>query len=105
LELSNRSFTFGGEDYSGDYESASEQEEAIEAPAFEELFDEFGNALTETTFTDGEFGTIYRTFKYNEGEDAVAGNNLIEETDAIGQGTVLCLDEQSGDQSGDGSLS
>ena len=26
----------------------------------------FCNALTETTFTDGDFGTIYRSFKFNE---------------------------------------
>lgn len=83
---------FGGEDYSGDYEETEQTDEAIEAPAFEEVVDAYGNALTETTFTDGEFGTIYRTFKYNEGSAQTAGNDLIEETDARGNTTRYTVD-------------
>ena len=78
-------------------ESDEETEESIDtAPTFSEEKDSFGNALTETTFTYGEFGTIYRAFKYNEddscslGDDA--GNNLIEETDARGNNTTYTVD-------------
>ena len=66
------------------------------APAFEEHRDAYGNALTETTFTDGEFGTIYRAFKFNEDDNCLegndAGNNLIEETDARGNTTRYTVD-------------
>ena len=57
---------------------------------------QFGNALTETTFTDGDFGTIYRSFKFNADDDCMAGddagNNLIEETDARGYKTTYTVD-------------
>ena len=66
------------------------------APAFEEAKDGFGNALTETTFTDGEFGTIYRSFKFNTDDDCMTGddtsNNLIEETDGRGHKTSYTVD-------------
>ena len=56
----------------------------------------FCNALTETTFTDGDFGTIYRSFKFNADDDCMAGddagNNLIEETDARGHKTTYTVD-------------
>ena len=56
----------------------------------------YGNALTETTFTDGDFGTIYRSFKFNADDDCMAGddagNNLIEETDARGHKTTYTVD-------------
>ena len=73
---------------------------AVEAtdttPTFNEAKDKFGNALTETTFTDGEFGTIYRSFKFNADDDCMtgddAGNNLIEETDALGNKTTYTVD-------------
>lgn len=65
-------------------------------PAFSEALDKFGNSLTETMFNDGEFGTIYRAFKYNESDNAEtdtdAGNNLIEETDARGNKTAYTVD-------------
>ena len=48
----------------------------------------FGNILTETTFTDGEFGTIYRSFGYDED-----GNNLVKETDARGYSTEYAVNE------------
>ena len=54
------------------------------------------NAPTETTFSDGQFGTIYRAFKFNADDDCMpgddAGNNLIEETDARGNKTVYKVD-------------
>ena len=65
-------------------------------PTFNEAKDKFGNALTETTFTDGDFGTIYRSFKFNADDDCMAGddagNNLIEETDARGHKTTYTVD-------------
>ena len=65
-------------------------------PTFNEAKDKFGNALTETTFTDGAFGTIYRSFKFNEDDNCCpgddAGNNLIEETDARGNKTSYTVD-------------
>ena len=48
----------------------------------------FGNTLTETTFTDGEFGTIYRSFGYDQDN-----NNLVKETDARGYSTEYAVDE------------
>ncbi len=47
---------------------------------FEEVIDQYGNTLTETTFTDGEFGTIYKAF----GFDTETHNNMISETDSRG---------------------
>ena len=65
-------------------------------PTFDEAKDKFGNALTDTTFTDGDFGTIYRSFKFNADDDCMAGddagNNLIEETDARGHKTTYTVD-------------
>jgi len=62
-------------------ESEVNTEESFEAlsPTFEEAFDNAGNPLTETTFEDGEFGTIYRSFGYDS-----AKNNLVHETDSMG---------------------
>ena len=54
---------------------------------FSELTDDFGNVLTETTFTDGEFGTVYRSFDYDEN-----GNDLTEETDSRGYKTRYIVD-------------
>ena len=65
-------------------------------PTFKEAKDQFGNALTETTFTDGDFGTIYRSFKFNADDNCMAGddtgNNLVEETDARGHKTTYTVD-------------
>ncbi len=60
-------------------------DESVEntAPSFEEAFDSAGNPLTETTFQDGEFGTIYRAFGYDS-----AKNNLVSETDSLGNVTA-----------------
>ena len=69
----------------------------VSAPVFNEAGDQYGNTLTETTFTDGELGTIYRSFRFNDDENCYvgneAGNNLIAETDSRGnttQYTVEC---------------
>ena len=63
----------------------------VSAPAFDEAGDQYGNTLTETTFTDGELGTIYRSFRFNEDENCCpgddAGNNLVAEIDARGNAT------------------
>ena len=63
---------------------------------FKEKTDTYGNALTETTFTDGEFGAIYRAFKYNADTNGIdgndAGNDLISETDARGNVTNYTVD-------------
>ena len=71
-------------------------EAADTTPTFNEAKDKFGNALTETTFTDGDFGTIYRSFKFNADDDCMAGddagNNLVEETDARGRKTSYTVD-------------
>ena len=58
--------------------------------AFEELLDSAGNALTETTFTDGEFGTLYRSFAYSENK-----NDLVRETDARGNETAYTVDSDT----------
>ena len=69
------------------------------SPKFLEARNAFGNSLTETTFTDGEFGTIYRAFKFNTDDDCMvgddSGNNLIEETDARGYKTTYTVDSDT----------
>ena len=75
---------------SADADDDADNEGAFEddfAPEFAEAKDGFGNAITETTFTDGEFGTIYRAFAF--GDD---GNDLIRETDARGGETAYTVD-------------
>lgn len=80
--------------------TGNSNDEVVEAanttPTFNEAEDKFGNALTETTFTDGDFGTIYRSFKFNTDNDDIAGddagNNLVEETDARGHKTTYTVD-------------
>ena len=56
----------------------------------------YGNALTETTFKDGEFGTIYRSFGYDS-----SSNNLISETDARGNFTNYTVDSETSRERGD----
>ena len=58
-----------------------------EIPYFEEIVDEFGNTVTSTTYTDGEFGTIYCSSQFDE-----TGNNLIAETDTRGNTTHYTVD-------------
>lgn len=35
-----------------------------EIPGFEEVYDYYGNPITDTQFTEGEYGTIYRSMEY-----------------------------------------
>ena len=82
--------------------SDAETEEAADtaadtAPDFREAKDAYGNTLTETTFTDGEFGTVYRAFGFTPDTDGAenAGNDLISETDARGSTTSYAVDEDT----------
>ena len=82
------------DDFNEDEEENTESEESVtnssaeeEQNEFEEAMDAFGNALTETTFNDEDFGTIYRSFAYSED-----GNDLIAETDAKGNSTEYDVD-------------
>ncbi len=79
-----------GETDSDIIEEPETDEAADFAPAFEEATDTYGNPLTETRFTDGEFGTLYTSFAYNEAEEnaANAGNDLVAQTDARGNETT-----------------
>ncbi len=84
-----------GEFYSDLYEDEEYEDSKVgtnvdAASMFEELTDNFGNTLTDTTFTDGEFGTIYRSSTYDSD-----GNNLIIETDARGNTTTYTVDEST----------
>ncbi len=82
-------------------ESTGESEDNTETtnttPTFNEVKDAFGNTITETTFTDGEFGTIYRSFGYTPDCNCAenAGNDLIRETDARGNNTHYTVDEDT----------
>ena len=67
-----------------------------DSPYFEEARDAYGNTLTDTVYTDGEYGTMYRSRKYN-GYDATEagddyGNNLVCETDERGNSTSYSVD-------------
>ena len=101
LEKGLTSSDFNGSETGDDSveETTSDDETVDTTPTFEEAKDAFGNALTETTFTDGEFGTIYRAFKFNAddadmtGDDS--GNNLIEETDARGNKTTYTVNSDT----------
>jgi len=94
-ELFADDFTTISEDYSADEDTAedtfnpgfsTEAEETDSAPEFEEARDPHGNPFTETNFVDGEFGTIYRSFKYYNDMDHI-GNDLTCETDPRGNET------------------
>ena len=74
-----------------DESTAADTESTTESTqAFGEAKDDFGNALTETTFTDGELGTLYRAFGFNAN-----GNDLLFETDARGHKTAYTVNEKS----------
>ena len=94
LDLSADDFSTAIENPEAETTQGVNQEDS--ASSFKEARDSFGNALTETIFTSGEHGTIYRSFKFNDddpccpGDDA--GNNLIEETDARGYKTSYTVD-------------
>ena len=83
-----------------DFASGTVEEEIVakeETSKFEEVKDAYGNAITETTFTDGEFGTIYRSFEYSSNCNGYdnCGNDLVGETDARGNRTVYIVDEDT----------
>lgn len=64
---------------------------------FEEEYDMYGNPLTQTTYKDGCYGTIYRSFGYNgcsKGKNN-SGNDRIRETDARGNDTLYTVDPES----------
>ena len=94
-------------DFTAESEGADTEETADESkgaaadstPDFAEARDAFGNALTETTFTDGEFGTIYRAFGFNADTGSLTGddtgNNLVRETDARGGETHYAVDTET----------
>ena len=73
-----------------DEETAST--DVSEVIPFEEVKDAFGNALTETTYIDGEFGTIYKSMGYTED-----GNELIEKTDQRNNKTIYDIDPITSD--------
>ncbi len=78
-------------------ESGTEPPE--ETPVFEEVYDYYGNPITDTQFTEGEYGTIYRSMEYNADNPATlandAGNDLIAETDPRGYKTQYEVRESS----------
>ncbi|MGN1445224.1 MAG: hypothetical protein ACI4WV_02925, partial [Eubacteriales bacterium] len=61
-----------------------------DTPTFEEAYDSYGNALTETNFHDGEFGTMYRSFRYSDNS-----NDLLEEYDNRGNQTTYTVDSET----------
>ena len=81
-----------------DYEDTDtgDSTDSTESEGFAEVIDAFGNVITETTFTDGEFGTIYRAFGFNTDDARMdgdnAGNDLVSETDARGNKTKYTVD-------------
>ena len=82
-------------DFVEEADEAAEEETVAEtkyasAPEFEEKTDGKGNTLTETTFTDGEFGTIYKSFGFSEN-----ANDLLRETDARGNDTTYVVNEET----------
>lgn len=82
-----------------DFDTTETTENIEGVEEFEELLDAYGNTLTETTYTDGEFGTIYRSFGFNvDNTDIIgdnSGNDLICETDACGYKTMYKVDENA----------
>ena len=69
------------------------------AKEFSEVTDAFGNTLTETTYTDGEFGTLYRAFAYNVDNACTAnneaGNDLVSETDTRNNKTQYAVEYET----------
>ncbi len=63
-------------------------------PTFNEVMDIYGNVLTNTLYSDGEFGTVYRSYGFTPDCNAPenAGNDLVRETDARGNETTYTVD-------------
>ena len=87
--LSEADFANNEPDYSSTYSASRDMS------SFEEVKDVYGNALTQTTFTDGQFGTLYRSFEYNPDCNCMpnAGNDLVSETDSRGNTTHYDVNE------------
>ena len=66
---------------------------------FEEAVDAYGNNITETIFLENAYGTIYRSFGYNEDDPAVlgdnTGNDLVRITDERGQNIYYTVDHET----------
>ena len=95
LETGLSAEDFPSQNYDDEVDIASaETAEEYTAPEHVERKDRFGNAVTETTFTDGEFGTIYRAFDFGvrDDESTTTGNDLLRETDARGNMTHYQVD-------------
>ncbi len=54
---------------------------------FEEVRDEYGNTVTKTVFSEGEFGTLYSSSEYGNN-----GNDLIGSRDTRGKTTLYSVD-------------
>ena len=83
-----------------DFASDTVEEEIVateETDKFEEVKDAYGNMITETSFIDGEFGTIYRSFEYSSCSNGYnnSGNDLVGETDSRGNRTIYIVDEDT----------
>ena len=101
LVRTNLEVGLSASDFNNEYDSYSEFDDGSDEftvfdDSFSEKFDDFGNALTSTTFVNNEPGTIYRSFEYNEDDPDTdindAGNNLVRETDARGFSTYHTVD-------------
>ena len=97
--LSSDKFTEEAYDAGESEEVSSEEAEGEfyeSGPYFEEARDAYGNTLTDTVYINGEYGTMYRSRKYNgynateAGDDY--GNNLVCETDERGNNTSYSVD-------------
>ena len=66
---------------------------------FEEAVDAYGNNITETIFLENAYGTIYRSFGYNEDDPAVlgdnTGNDLVRITDERGQNIYYTVNDET----------
>ncbi len=75
-------------------QSGQDESGTDDGSGFKEYYDAYGNAITETTFKDGMYGTIYRSFGYNDCCCGMpnSGNDKIRETDARGKSTLFKVD-------------
>ena len=69
-------------------------------PVYKETQDQYGNFLTDTIFNDGEFGTLYRSFEYNDTDTCNnclpnAGNDLTKKTDERGNVTAYTVNPET----------
>ena len=79
--------------------STESDKDEFESITFEEVLDSYGNALTGTNFKNGELGTIYSGYKYEEttlSDDYTdVGNNKTQEIDARGNVTRYTYDSKT----------